>query len=71
MNCRWSFLDPPAYHSNGDNMTPSAKRRGSDMRTKGAKDVGRIIVEIEVANYGDLTLAERGLLCRRPGVAER
>ncbi len=32
------------------------------MRTKGAKDVGRIIVEIEVANYGDLTLAERGLL---------
>jgi predicted aspartyl protease len=32
------------------------------MRPKGATSVGRFSVEIEVANYGDLALAERGLL---------
>ena len=32
------------------------------MRPKGAASVGRSSVEIEVANYGDLALAERGLL---------
>src|SRR5271155_703476 len=32
------------------------------MRPKGANGVGRFSVEIEIANYGDLTLADRGLL---------
>jgi len=32
------------------------------MSAKGANGVGRISVEIEVANYGDLTLMQRGLL---------
>jgi hypothetical protein len=32
------------------------------MRVKGANGVGRITVEIEVANYGDISLVERGLL---------
>ena len=32
------------------------------MRPIGANTVGRVSVEFEVANYGDLTLAERGLL---------
>ena len=32
------------------------------MRPKGATSVARLSVEIEVANYGDLALAERGLL---------
>ncbi len=32
------------------------------MSAKGANGVGRITVEVEVANYGDLTLMQRGLL---------
>ncbi len=32
------------------------------MTAKGANGVGRFSVEIEVANYGDLTLMHRGLL---------
>jgi predicted aspartyl protease len=32
------------------------------MRTKGSNGVGRFSVEIEVANYGDLTLVDRGML---------
>ena len=32
------------------------------MRSMGANTVGRVSVEFEVANYGDLTLAQRGLL---------
>ena len=32
------------------------------MRTKGATGVGRFSVEIEIANYGDLTLVDHGLL---------
>jgi len=32
------------------------------MRARGANGVGRISVEIELANYGDLTLADRGML---------
>jgi len=32
------------------------------MRAKGAETVGRFSVEVEVANYGDLTLVDRGLL---------
>jgi predicted aspartyl protease len=32
------------------------------MRPKGVNGVERFSVEIEVANYGDMTLAERGLL---------
>ncbi len=32
------------------------------MRSQGANGVGRFSVELEVANYGDLTLAQRGLL---------
>ena len=32
------------------------------MQAKGASSAGRFSVEIEVANYGDLTLAERGHL---------
>jgi len=32
------------------------------MRAKGANGVGRFSVELEVANYGDLTLVQRGLL---------
>jgi predicted aspartyl protease len=32
------------------------------MRAKGANGVGRFSVEIEVANYGDLTLVDRGML---------
>jgi predicted aspartyl protease len=32
------------------------------MRPKGVREVGRFSVEIEVANYGDMTLLERGLL---------
>lgn len=32
------------------------------MRANGADNMGRISVEIEVANYGDIILAERGLL---------
>jgi predicted aspartyl protease len=35
---------------------------GEAMGTKGATGVGRFSVEIEVANYGDLTLVDRGLL---------
>jgi len=32
------------------------------MRARGANGVGRFSVEFEVANYGDLTLMQRGLL---------
>jgi predicted aspartyl protease len=32
------------------------------MRTNGANGVGRFSVDFEVANYGDLTLVQRGLL---------
>ncbi len=32
------------------------------MRSIGANTVGRVSVEFEVANYGDVTLVERGLL---------
>jgi len=32
------------------------------MRTRGANCVGRFSVEFEVANYGDIALAQRGLL---------
>ncbi|MFI5456757.1 MAG: clan AA aspartic protease [Isosphaerales bacterium] len=32
------------------------------MPAEGAKRVGRVSVELEVANYGDLTLMDRGLL---------
>ena len=32
------------------------------MRSKGANGVGRFSVELEVANYGDLTLTQRGLM---------
>jgi predicted aspartyl protease len=32
------------------------------MRAKGANGEGRFSVEIEVANYGDLTLVDRGML---------
>jgi predicted aspartyl protease len=32
------------------------------MTTRGANAVGRFAVEFEVANYGDITLAQRGML---------
>jgi predicted aspartyl protease len=32
------------------------------MRTRGADDVGRFSVDIELANYGDLEMVRRGLL---------
>ena len=32
------------------------------MRTKGANGVGRIAIDFEVANFGDIELARRGLL---------
>jgi predicted aspartyl protease len=34
----------------------------ANMRSKGANGVGRFTIDFEVANYGDLTLAARGLL---------
>ena len=40
----------------------SGQNGSKAMRVRGAHGVGRISVEIEVANYGDLTLVERGLL---------
>jgi predicted aspartyl protease len=39
------------------------------MRTKGVKDVGRFAVDFEVANFGDVELAHRGLL--RPDQVRR
>src|SRR5262249_33903358 len=36
--------------------------RSQAMRTRGAEDVGRFSVDIEVANYADLEMARRGLL---------
>lgn len=33
-------------------------------QTTGANGVGRISVDLEVANYGDITLAERGVLAK-------
>ena len=59
-----SLLNLPsiAYHLRGGEQQLSVKARCGAMRSSGANTVGRVSVEFEVANYGDLTLADRGLL---------
>ena len=51
-----------AYDSIGREKHSSVNARWGAMRTTGADTVVRVSVEFEVANFGDLTLAERGLL---------
>jgi hypothetical protein len=41
---------------------PVGRRKERAMRTRGANGVGRVKVDVEVANNDDLALVRRGLL---------